>query len=161
MLNVIIVPKVAGWEQFSADVERNLADWQPSQKRTLEWQLRKAAKSFNHSYNFELPNKFDGAGAMAHQKIRHVWKWCATISEDAQGKASATQSPNTRFSEGCVDRCGKTKDTGIKCSETGIQKKNCKAGTLEWEKNSVIMQNTINHVNSVNRHIREDWKIKQ
>ena len=54
-----------------------------------------------------------------------------------------------------------TKDTEIICFLTDIRKKNCNAGTLKREKDSVIMQNIINHVNDVNRYIREGCKIKQ
>ena len=60
----------ADWEQLSADVERSLTNCQPYKKGTLKLQLREAAKSFNHSYNFESPNKVDEASVMAHQKIR-------------------------------------------------------------------------------------------
>ena len=49
-----------------------MADWQPYRKIALKLQLRKAAKSLNHSYNFELPNKSDEANATAHPRIRFL-----------------------------------------------------------------------------------------
>ena len=86
----VFVPLERDWEQFSANVERSLADWQPYRKRTLKLQVRIAAKSFNHPSNFELPNKFDEANGMAHQKIRYFGLRCVTISTNAQGKESPT-----------------------------------------------------------------------
>ena len=129
-----------------------LADWQPYRKRTLKFQVRIAAKSFN-----------DEANGMAHQKIRYMGlslgDHCPT---NAQGMNSPTQSANTRFFfEWCVDRKKNTKHTGIKGSSMDIQKKNCKVGLLEGEKDSVIMRNFINHVNYVSTHIRECWEMKQ
>ena len=93
---------------------------------------------------------------MAHQKIRAVGLWCVTISANAQGKESPTQSPETYMGRrSCMKDAliawKKTKYTRIKCSSTDIQKENCKAGTLEWEKASVIMQDTINHIDHMNR----------
>ena len=138
-------------QSFTADVERGLADWQPYRKRTLNLQLRKAVKSFNHSYNFGWPNMSDEANATAHQED--------PLSEDAQGEESPTQSPGKRLCMKDALIAGKkTKHSGIKRSSTDIQKKNCKAGTLEWEENSVIMQNVNHHVKQVNRYIREVWK---
>ena len=93
------------------------------------------------------------------KKIRYTWHGCATLSEDAQGEESPTQSPAKRSCMKDALIAGKkTKHSGIKCSSTDIQKKNCKAGTLEWEENSVFMQNVNHHVKQVNRYIREVWK---
>ena len=63
------------------------------ERSSYRWE-RLPIHSFNHSYNFELPSKSNEANAMAHQKIRYIGLWCATISEDAQ--KSPTQSPNNR-----------------------------------------------------------------
>ena len=157
--NVLIFQKEADREQFSVDVERSLADWQPYRKRTLKLHLRTAAKSSNHSYIFEFPNKFDEANAMAHKKIRFCVLRGVTISANAQGKESPTQShqPGGIYTMDALIAGKKTKHTEIKCSSIDIQKKNCKAGSLEWEKDSVIMQNFYNHVNYMNRVIREGW----
>ena len=77
---------------------------------------------------------------------------------------SPTQSPNNRS----VSKAELI--AGIKRSIHGShvhqrtfkkKKKTAKLGTLEWEKNSVIMQITNNHVNHVNRYIQEAWKLSK
>ena len=55
------------------------------------------------------------------------------------------------FFEGCVDRWAK--------DEAHRNRENCKVKTFAWEKNSVNMQNTNNQDHSVNRYIREGWKL--
>ena len=51
----------------------------------------------------------------------------------------------------------KTKITDNRWFYTDTRKPNCKAGTLKWEKDSVALQNTTNHVNYLNRYIWEGW----
>ena len=77
-----------------------LADWQVFKKRAPKWLLRKAAK-----LNFVSPDKSE---------------WCATMSADARGKESQTQSPNNFSKVAWI--AGKMKDTGIKCSQNGHSK---------------------------------------
>ena len=135
MFNEFFVPKEADEEQFLQMWREAWRIDSITRKRALKSQLRKAAKSINHTYNFAFSNRSDEANARAHQKIRHVGHWCATLSDDAQGKGSPTQSPNIRcFSKVAWIAGKKTEDTGIKCSSTDIQKKSCKAGSLKWEK---------------------------
>ena len=65
----------------------------------LQSQLRKAAKSFDHSCIFEMSNKSDETNALVHQKIKGVLAHgCATSSKDAQVKESLNQSTNKRRS---------------------------------------------------------------
>ena len=69
-------------------------------------------------------------------------------------QVSPTQSSNRRFLiEGCVDRWAK--------DEAYMNRENYKFWTFAWEKNSVTMQNTNNHVHYVNGYIGEGWTLSK
>ena len=70
----------------------------------VQLQLRKGCQIIQ-SYNFELLNKFDVDGAMAHQTIRFFW----TLMRDHFRRCTrkGVADPSTRIKilhEGCVDR---------------------------------------------------------